>query len=58
LRDEGAEYAGKLKAAGIPVDYECCQGTIHGFMNMGRVLRHAHGHARRHIAEWLTRQLR
>ena len=39
LRDEGAEYAETLAAAGVPVDYECCEGTIHGFMNMGRVLR-------------------
>jgi len=27
----------------VPVEYECCEGTIHGFMNMGRVLRTAHG---------------
>jgi acetyl esterase len=58
LRDEAYEYAERLRAAGIPVDYECCQGTIHGFMNMGRVLRHAHGHARRRIADWLKQQLR
>jgi acetyl esterase len=58
LRDEGLEYAERLRAAGIPVDYECYQGTIHGFMNMGRVLRHAHGHARRRIADWLKQRLR
>ena len=58
LRDEAVEYAGMLAVAGVPVDYECCQGTIHGFMNMGRVLRAAHGHARRRLAEWLNQRLR
>jgi acetyl esterase len=58
LRDEGAEYAERLAAAGVPVDYECCEGTIHGFMNMGRVLRNAHGRTRRRIASWLTERLR
>jgi acetyl esterase len=57
LRDEGAEYAETLAAAGVPVDYECCEGTIHGFMNMGRVLRKAHGRARRRIAAWLVQRL-
>jgi acetyl esterase len=57
LRDEGAEYADRLAAAGVPVDYECCEGTIHGFMNMGRVLRKAHGHTRRRLAEWLRARL-
>ena len=58
LRDEGAEYADTLATAGIPVDYECCEGTIHGFMNMGRVLRSAHGRIRRRIASWLAGRLR
>ena len=58
LRDEGAEYADTLAAAGVPVDYECCEGTIHGFMNMGRVLRSAHGRTRRRIASWLAERLR
>jgi acetyl esterase len=58
LRDEGAEYAETLAAAGVPVDYECCEGTIHGFMNMGRVLRKAHGHTRRRLAAWLAERLR
>jgi acetyl esterase len=58
LRDEGAEYAERLIAAGVPVRYECCEGTIHGFMNMGRVLRAAHGRGRRLIAEWLVERLR
>lgn len=57
LRDEGADYAARLRAAGVPVEYECCEGTIHGFMNMGRVLRGAYGHARRRLAVWLTARL-
>jgi len=58
LRDEGAEYAETLAAAGVTVEYECCEGTIHGFMNMGRVLRTAHGRARQRIAVWLAERLR
>jgi acetyl esterase len=57
LRDEGADYAARLSAAGIPVEYECCEGTIHGFMNMGRVLRAAHRRARQRIAAWLAERL-
>jgi acetyl esterase len=58
LRDEGAEYADTLAAAGVPVEYECREGTIHGFMNMGRVLRKAHGHTRKRLADWLVDRLR
>jgi acetyl esterase len=57
LRDEGAEYAEMLAAAGVPVEYECSEGTIHGFMNMGRVLRKSHGRARRRIGDWLAARL-
>jgi acetyl esterase len=57
LRDEGADYAATLAAAGVPVDYECCEGTIHGFMTMGRVLRGAHGRIRGRIAAWLRARL-
>jgi acetyl esterase len=57
LRDEGAEYAETLAAARVPVEYACREGTIHGFMNMGRVLRGAHGWARQRIASWLTERL-
>jgi acetyl esterase len=57
LRDEGKDYADTLAAAGVPVDYVCCEGTIHGFMNMGRVLRNAHGFARKHIGTWLAERL-
>jgi acetyl esterase/lipase len=57
LRDEGEDYARTLEAAGVAVDYECCEGTIHGFMNMGRVLRGAHGRARKRLAAWLVERL-
>lgn len=58
LRDEAAEYAMRLSAAGVPVDYVCYEGTIHGFMTMGRVLRGAHGRARKHLSSWLAARLR
>jgi acetyl esterase len=57
LRDEGAEYAEALAAAGVPVDYACREGTIHGFMAMGRVLRSAHGWGRARLAAWLVEHL-
>jgi acetyl esterase len=57
LRDEGEDYARTLAAAGVPVEYECYEGTIHGFMNMGRVLRGAHARARKRLADWLMARL-
>jgi acetyl esterase len=32
LRDQGAEYAAKLRAAAVPVEHICYPGTLHGFM--------------------------
>ncbi|MHA1518351.1 MAG: alpha/beta hydrolase [Alphaproteobacteria bacterium] len=56
FRDEGAEYAERLAAAGVPVEYVCYKGTVHGFMNMGRLLRVAHGTTRERIKSWLLEQ--
>ena len=33
LRDEGAEYAKRLRQYGVAADYCCYPGTIHGFIN-------------------------
>ncbi|MGK2914133.1 MAG: alpha/beta hydrolase [Porticoccaceae bacterium] len=34
LRDEGAAYADRLKAAGVAVEYVCYADQIHGFVSM------------------------
>ena len=33
--DQGRAYAAVLRAAGVPVEYSCYQGTIHAFVTMG-----------------------
>ena len=33
LRDEGEDYAGKLEAAGVAVEYRLYPGAVHGFMS-------------------------
>lgn len=38
LRDEGAAYAARLREANVPVTYKCCEGLIHGFMGMAKVV--------------------
>jgi acetyl esterase len=38
LRDEGNEYASKLKAAKIVVDHTCWPGMVHGLASMAGVL--------------------
>ncbi len=38
LCDEGADYARRLRAAGVDVEYRCFDGTIHGFMSFSGVL--------------------
>jgi acetyl esterase len=49
LRDEGAAYAERLRAAGVPVDYQCYAGMVHMRQGpeadeyMGRALRTALG---------------
>ncbi len=38
LRDEGDEYARRLREAGNVVDHICYGGMIHGFVGMGRLV--------------------
>jgi acetyl esterase len=38
LRDEGAEYAQRLGAAGSPGSYVCFSRQIHGFVPMGKLI--------------------
>lgn len=38
LRDEGAAYAARLREAGVTVEYKCCEGLIHGFMGMAKLV--------------------
>jgi acetyl esterase len=52
LRDEGAEYAQRLKQAGVGVTYRHFPGQFHGFFTMGRLLNQANV-ALSEIAAWL-----
>ncbi|MCL1960201.1 MAG: alpha/beta hydrolase [Desulfovibrionaceae bacterium] len=38
LRDEGVQYADKLRAAGVPVELEVYRGVIHDFITLGHAL--------------------
>ena len=38
LRDEGDEYAARLKQAGVPVTTKHYPGQFHGFFTMGKLL--------------------
>ena len=38
LRDEGQAYAERLQAAGIPTEYVCYEGMVHGFFAMPAAL--------------------
>jgi len=38
LRDEAIAYCGRLKAAGVDVEYDVWPGQIHGFVVMGRFI--------------------
>ena len=52
LRDEGDEYAARLKEAGVPVAYKHFPGQFHGFFTMGKLLKQADV-AVTDIATWL-----
>jgi acetyl esterase len=52
LRDEGNEYADKLKAAGVSVTYRFFPGQFHGFFTMGKLLNQANI-AVSEISAWL-----
>jgi acetyl esterase/lipase len=52
LRDEGDEYAKRLKEAGVPVTYKHFPGQFHGFFTMGKLLQQANV-AASDIAVWL-----
>jgi acetyl esterase len=52
LRDEGAEYASRLKQAGVPMTYRHFPGQFHGFFTMGKLLQQANV-AAGEIAAWL-----
>lgn len=52
LRDEGDEYAERLKQAGVSVTYKHFPGQFHGFFTMGKLLQQANV-AASDIAVWL-----
>jgi acetyl esterase len=56
LRDEGRDFADRLRDAGVDVTYRCHPGMIHGFVSMGRVIPQA-ATALRECAEALARAL-
>jgi acetyl esterase len=52
LRDEGDEYAARLKQAGVSVTHKHLPGQFHGFLTMGKLLPQANL-AVREIGAWL-----
>jgi acetyl esterase len=52
LRDEGDEYAKRLKDAGVAVTYRHFPGQFHGFFTMGKLLQQANV-AASEIGSWL-----
>jgi acetyl esterase len=52
LRDEGDDYAARLKEAGVAVTYRSFPGQFHGFFTMGKLLQQANV-AASEIGLWL-----
>jgi acetyl esterase len=52
LRDEGDEYANRLKQDGVPITYSHFSGQFHGFFTMGKLLNQANI-AASEISAWL-----
>jgi acetyl esterase len=52
LRDEGNDYAARLKEAGVPVTHRTFPGQFHGFFTMGKLLQQANV-AASDIGAWL-----
>jgi len=52
LRDEGDEYAQRLKEAGVAITYRTFPGQFHGFFTMGKLLQQANV-AASEIGAWL-----
>ena len=52
LRDEGEEYANRLKEAGVAVTFRTFPGQFHGFFTMGKLLNKANV-AAAEIGAWL-----
>jgi acetyl esterase len=52
LRDEGDEYAARLREAGVAVTYRTFPGQFHGFFTMGKLLQQANV-AASDIGAWL-----
>jgi acetyl esterase len=52
LRDEGDEYAARLRQAGVSVSHRTFPGQFHGFFTMGKLLERANV-AAREIGAWL-----
>lgn len=38
LRDDGKHYGERLTAAGVPVEYTCMRGMIHGYWHYGKLI--------------------
>ena len=56
MRDDGANYAKILREAGVPVEYLCYNGMIHGFWHWGKLI-DAAGEALDACIEHLTQAL-